>query len=55
MGEHLVMVLCHISLLTLKVLKKQMTRFMSANLQKMLGPSYIKLRIQRLDSKQCRS
>ena len=35
--------------------KKQMTKFSSANFQKMLSPSYIIFRIQRLDGKQCRS
>ena len=35
--------------------KKQKTKFSSANLQKMLSPNYIVLRIQRLEDKQCRS
>ena len=35
--------------------KKQTTKFTSANFQKMLRPSYIILRIQRLEGKQCRS
>ena len=34
--------------------KKQTTKFSSANFQKLLSPSYIMLRIQRLDGKQCR-
>ena len=34
--------------------KKQMTKFMSANFKKKVGPSYIILRIQRLEGKQCR-
>ena len=35
--------------------KKQMTKFLSANFQKMLSPSCIILRIQRLEEKQRRS
>ena len=35
--------------------KKQTTKFSSANFQKMLSQSYIILRIQRLEGKQCRS
>ena len=35
--------------------KKQTTKFSSANFQKMLSPSYVILRIQRLEGKQCRS
>ena len=35
--------------------EKQTTKFSSANFQKMLSPSYIILRIQRLEGKQCRS
>ena len=35
--------------------KKQTTKFSSANFQKMLSLSYIILRIQRLEGKQCRS
>ena len=35
--------------------EKQTTNFSSANFQKMLSPSYIILRIQRLEGKQCRS
>ena len=35
--------------------EKQMTKFSSANFQKMLSPSYMILRIQRLEGKQCRS
>ena len=35
--------------------KKQMTKFSSANFQKMLSSSYVILRIQRLEAKQCRS
>ena len=35
--------------------EKQTTTFSSANFQKMLSPSYIILRIQRLEGKQCRS
>ena len=34
--------------------KKQTTKFSSANFQKMLSPSYIILRIQRLEGKQCK-
>ena len=34
--------------------EKQTTKFSSANFQKMLRPSYIILRIQRLEGKQCR-
>ena len=34
---------------------KQMTKFSPANFQKMLSPSYIILRIQRLEDQQCRS
>ena len=33
--------------------KGQMTKFSSANFQKMLSSSYITLRIQRLEGKQC--
>ena len=33
--------------------KKQMAKFLSAYFQKMLSPSYIILRIQRLEGKQC--
>ena len=40
--------------LTLLTTKKQTTKFSSANFKKMLSPSYIILRIQRLESKQCR-
>ena len=42
----------HINSLTTE---KQTTKFSSANFQKMLSPSYIILRIQRLEGKQCRS
>ena len=35
--------------------KKQTTKFSSAHFQKLLSPGYITLRIQRLESKQCRS
>ena len=35
--------------------EKQMTKFSSANFQKMISPWYIILRIQRLKGKQCRS
>ena len=35
--------------------EKQTTKFSSPNFQKMLSPSYIILRIQRLEGKQCRS
>ena len=36
--------------------EKQTTKkFLSANFKKMLSPSYIILRIQRLEGKQCRS
>ena len=35
--------------------EKQTTKFSSANFQKMLSPSYIILRIQRLGGKQCES
>ena len=35
--------------------EKQTTKFSSANFQKMLSPSYIIVRIQRLGGKQCRS
>ena len=35
--------------------EKQKTKFSSANFQKILNPSYIILRIQRLEGKQCRS
>ena len=35
--------------------KKQTTKFSSANFQKMWSPSYITLRIQRLEGNQCRS
>ena len=35
--------------------EKQTTKFSSANFQKMLSPSYIILRIQRLEGKQCGS
>ena len=35
--------------------KKQTTKFSSANFQRMLSPSYIILRIQRLKGNQCRS
>ena len=35
--------------------KKQGTNFLSANFQKMLSPSYMILRIQRLQGKQCGS
>ena len=35
--------------------EKQTTKFSSANFQKMLSPSYIILRIQRLEGKQCKS
>ena len=34
--------------------EKQTLKFSSANFQKMLSPSYIILRIQRLEGKQCR-
>ena len=34
--------------------EKQTIKFSSANFQKILNPSYIILRIQRLESKQCR-
>ena len=36
-------------------IKKQTTKFSSANFQKLLRPSYIMLRIQRQEGKQCRS
>ena len=35
--------------------EKQTTKFLSANFQKILNPSYTILRIQRLEGKQCRS
>ena len=35
--------------------EKQTTKFSSANFKKMLSPSYIILRIQRLEDEQCRS
>ena len=35
--------------------EKQTTKFLSENFQKMLSPSYIILKIQRLEGKQCRS
>ena len=35
--------------------EKQTTKFSSANFQKKLSPSYIILRIQSLEGKQCRS
>ena len=35
--------------------EKQTTKFSSANFQKMLSPSYIIWRIQKLEGKQCRS
>ena len=35
--------------------RKQMTKFSSANFQKILSQSYTILRIQKLESKQCRS
>ena len=35
--------------------KRQTTNFSFANFQKLLSPSYIILRIQRLESKQCKS
>ena len=35
--------------------RKQMKKFLSANFQKMLSPSYIVLSIQSLEGKQCRS
>ena len=35
--------------------KEQTKKFSSANFQKMLGPSYIILRIQTLEGKRCRS
>ena len=35
--------------------EKQTTKFSSANFQKILSPSYIILRIQRLEGKQCKS
>ena len=35
--------------------KNQTTKFSSANFQKMFSPSYIMLRFQRLDGKQCRT
>ena len=35
--------------------EKQTTNFSSAKFQKILNPSYIILRIQRLEGKQCRS
>ena len=35
--------------------EKQTTKFSSANFKKMLSPSYIILRTQRLEGKQCRS
>ena len=44
-----------IDLLNFLITKKQMTKFSSANFQKMLSPSYIILKNQRLDSKQCES
>ena len=43
---------CTINSLTTK---KQTTKFSSANFQNILSPSYIILRIQRLEGKQCRS
>ena len=36
-------------------IKKQTTKFLSANFQKMPSPSYMILRIQRLEGKECRS
>ena len=41
--------------LTLWLPKKQTTKFSSGNLKKMLSSSYIILRIQKLEDKQCRS
>ena len=35
--------------------EKQTTKFSSADFQKFLNPSYIILRIQRLEGRQCRS
>ena len=43
------------SLINSLTTEKQTTKFSSANFQKMLSPSYIILRIQRLEGKQCRS
>ena len=42
-----------ITILALEIPKKQTTKFSSAIFQKMLSPSYIILRIQRLEGKQC--
>ena len=44
-----------VSLFNSLTTKKQTTKFSSANFQKMLSPSYIILRIQSLEGKQCRS
>ena len=41
--------------LTLKLPESRQQKFSSANFQKMLSPSYIIFRIQRLEVKQCRS
>ena len=40
---------------TCLITKKQTTKYSSANFQKMVSPSFIILRIQRLEDKQCRS
>ena len=45
-------VISHFNSLTTK---KQLTKFSSAKFQKKLSPSYIILKIQRLEGKQCRS
>ena len=45
-GVHIDKMVCQ---LTLKLPKKQTTKFSSANFHKMLNPSYIILRIQRLE------
>ena len=47
--------LTKVACITLSLPKQQMTKFSSANFQKMFDPSYIILRIQRLEDKQCRS
>ena len=44
----------HIIIFNSLTTEKQTTKFLSANFQKILNPSYIILRIQRLESKQCR-
>ena len=45
----------HNALINSLTTEKQTTKFLSANFQKKLNPSYIILRIQRLEGKQCRA